>query len=82
MATRSPARGGPGTGRSDLLIVNKTDLAPHVGASLKVMARDARARRGDRPTLFTNLRDKEGVQPVVDWVVAAVGSEAGQTAAR
>jgi len=77
-----PRKGGPGTGRSDLLIVNKIDLAPHVGASLEVMARDARARRGDRPTLFTNLRDEEGVGPVVDWVVAAVGAEVEQPAAR
>ena len=67
-----PRKGGPGTTRSDLLIVNKTDLAPMVGASLEVMARDAKVRRGDRPTLFTNLRDSEGVEEVVQWLDAQV----------
>nr|MBA2468085.1 urease accessory protein UreG [Chloroflexia bacterium] len=69
-----PRKGGPGTSRSDLLIVNKTDLAPMVGASLEVMARDAKMRRGDRPTFFTNLRDSEGVDEVVRWVDARVGN--------
>nr|MBA3274997.1 urease accessory protein UreG [Chloroflexia bacterium] len=63
-----PRKGGPGTSRSDLLIVNKTDLAPMVGASLEVMARDAKVQRGDRPTLFTNLRESEGVDSVVRWL--------------
>jgi urease accessory protein len=67
-----PRKGGPATGRSDLLIVNKIDLAPHVGASLEVMERDARARRGDRPTLFTNLLGREGIEAVVEWVAARV----------
>jgi urease accessory protein len=67
-----PRKGGPGTSRSDLLIINKIDLAPLVGASLDVMARDAKVQRGDRPTLFTNLRDSEGIDPVVDWIVAQV----------
>jgi len=63
-----PRKGGPGTSRSDLLVINKIDLAPHVGASLAVMARDAKIQRGDRPTLFTNLRNREGLAPVVAWV--------------
>ena len=63
-----PRKGGPGTSRSDLLIVNKIDLAPHVGASLEVMARDAGIQRGERPTIFTNLRDRDGLDAVVAWV--------------
>ncbi len=63
-----PRKGGPGTGRSDLLIVNKIDLAPYVGASLDVMARDAAVRRGNLPTLFTNMRDEDGIGAVVEWV--------------
>ena len=69
-AIRSRAKGGPGTSRSDLLVINKIDLAPHVGASLEVMARDAKAQRGDRPTAFTNLRDREGIDAVLAWVEA------------
>jgi len=67
-----PRKGGPGTSRSDLLLVNKIDLAPHVGASLEVMARDAKIQRGDRPTLFTNLRNREGLADVVAWVEGQV----------
>lgn len=63
-----PRKGGPGTSRSDLLVINKIDLAPMVGASLPVMERDARIQRGDRPTLFTNLRDPVGVDQVVAWL--------------
>ncbi len=63
-----PRKGGPGTSRSDLLIINKIDLAPMVGASLEVMARDARIQRGERPTLFTNLRDAIGVADVIAWI--------------
>jgi urease accessory protein len=63
-----PRKGGPGITRSDLLIINKTDLAPHVGANLDVMARDARAQRGTRPFVFTNLRTGEGVAEVVDFI--------------
>ncbi|MFT8888229.1 urease accessory protein UreG [Ethanoligenens sp.] len=63
-----PRKGGPGVTRSDLLVINKTDLAPHVGASLAVMARDAKRMRGDRPFLFTNLMDSSGVDDVIDWI--------------
>src|ERR1700752_3159997 len=56
-----PRKGGPGITRSDLLIINKTDLAPHVGADLDVMARDAKQQRGTRPFIFTNLRSGDGV---------------------
>ena len=63
-----PRKGGPGITRSDLLIINKTDLAPHVGANLDVMAEDARRQRGDRPFVFTNLRTGEGVDEVVRFI--------------
>ena len=63
-----PRKGGPGITRSDLLIINKTDLAPYVGANLDVMASDARKMRGDRPFIFTNLRKGEGVDKVVDFI--------------
>ncbi|MBD8542966.1 urease accessory protein UreG [Oxalobacteraceae sp. CFBP 8761] len=63
-----PRKGGPGITRSDLLIINKTDLAPHVGADLAVMASDARRQRGERPFVFTNLRTGEGVQDVVAFI--------------
>ena len=63
-----PRKGGPGIMRSDLLVINKIDLAPHVGADLAVMERDAKRMRGGRPFVFTNLRDGEGAQTVADWV--------------
>src|SRR6202044_4180424 len=63
-----PRKGGPGITRSDLLIINKIDLAPYVGASLEVMDRDARKMRGDRPFLFTNLRAGSGVPELTAWV--------------
>jgi urease accessory protein len=63
-----PRKGGPGITRSDLLVINKTDLAPHVGASLEVMERDARAQRGDRPFLFTCLKDGKGVPEIVRFI--------------
>jgi urease accessory protein len=64
-----PRKGGPGITRSDLLIINKIDLAPHVGASLDVMARDAKKMRKDRPFVFTNLKTGDGVEKVVDFIV-------------
>jgi urease accessory protein len=63
-----PRKGGPGIIRSDLLVINKIDLAPYVGASLEVMDRDARKMRGDRPFLFTNLRAGVGLAELSDWV--------------
>ena len=72
-----PRKGGPGITRSDLLVINKIDLAPHVGASLEVMDRDARKMRGERPFVFTNLKAGEGLQAVVDFVVERGMLEAG-----
>jgi urease accessory protein len=68
-----PRKGGPGITRSDLLIINKIDLAPHVGASLEVMRRDAERMRKDRPFVFTNLKTGEGLQSVVDFIVKQGG---------
>jgi urease accessory protein len=63
-----PRKGGPGITRSDLLIINKTDLAPYVGASLDVMERDAKRMRGDRPFVFTNLKTRAGLDTVVRFI--------------
>ena len=63
-----PRKGGPGITRSDLLVINKIDLAPYVGADLSVMDRDSRRMRGDRPFLFTNLMSGEGLDRVVQWI--------------
>ena len=63
-----PRKGGPGITRSDLLVINKTDLAPHVGADLKVMARDSKLMRGSKPFVFTNLKSRDGVDHVVAWI--------------
>ena len=64
-----PRKGGPGIMRSDLLIINKIDLAPHVGASLEVMDRDAKKMRGDRPFVFTNLKTGQGLSDVIDFII-------------
>jgi len=63
-----PRKGGPGITRSDLLVINKIDLAPHVGASLEIMERDAFRMRGNRPFVFTNLKNGAGLPAVVSWV--------------
>jgi urease accessory protein len=63
-----PRKGGPGICRSDLLVINKIDLAPHVGADLEVMRRDSRRMRGDRPFVLTSLRTGEGVEHLLQWV--------------
>ena len=68
-----PRKGGPGITRSDLLVINKIDLAPLVGASLEVMARDARLMRGERPFVFTNLKAGVGLDRVVAFIVAQGG---------
>jgi urease accessory protein len=64
-----PRKGGPGIMKSDLLIINKIDLAPHVGASLEVMDRDARRMRGERPFVFTNLKTGQGLDTVVEFIL-------------
>jgi urease accessory protein len=68
-----PRKGGPGVTRSDLLIINKIDLAPHIGASLEVMDRDSRRMRGDRPFQFARIRDGVGVPEVIAFIETAGG---------
>jgi urease accessory protein len=63
-----PRKGGPGITRSDLLVINKIDLAPYVGARLEVMERDSRRMRGDKPFLFTNIRERSGVDQIISWI--------------
>ena len=72
-----PSKGGPGITRSDLLVINKIDLAPHVGASLEVMERDAKRMRGARPFIFANLRAGEGVSAVAEFIQANGGLSPG-----
>jgi len=67
-----PRKGGPGITRSDLLVINKIDLAPMVGADLSVMERDARRMRGDRPFVFTNLKTLEGLDAIIAWIKSAL----------
>ncbi|MCI9062818.1 MAG: urease accessory protein UreG [Romboutsia sp.] len=67
-----PRKGGPGITRSDLLVINKIDLAPYVGADLSVMERDSKKMRDDKPFIFTNIRGMEGVNDVVDWIKSNV----------
>ncbi|MFI6731474.1 urease accessory protein UreG [Nonomuraea sp. NPDC050451] len=75
-----PRKGGPGVTASDLLVINKTDLAPYVGADLEGMARDAKAQRGDLPVAFTALKTEGGVTPVSDWVRARLADWTASTA--
>ncbi|HIC40556.1 MAG TPA: urease accessory protein UreG [Piscirickettsiaceae bacterium] len=65
-----PRKGGPGITRSDLLIINKIDLAPYVGASLEVMESDTKRMRGDKPFVFTNLKKSIGVEEIIDFIVS------------
>ena len=71
-----PRKGGPGICNSDLLVINKIDLAPHVGADLDVMRRDSLKMRGERPFLMVSLRQKEGVEEVIKWVREQLASRA------
>lgn len=64
-----PRKGGPGITKSDLLIINKIDLAPHVGASLEVMDRDAKKMRGERPFVFSNLKTGEGLNTIIQFII-------------
>jgi urease accessory protein len=77
-----PRKGGPGITRSDLLIVNKIDLAPHVGADLSVMDRDSKRMRGDLPYLFTNLKTGQGLDQVIAWVEQLLPQHAPGTVRR
>ena len=75
-----PRKGGPGITRSDLLVINKIDLAPHVGASLEVMERDARRMRGDRPFVFTDLKSRKGLEQVEEFIRRAGMLDEGASA--
>ena len=67
-----PRKGGPGITRSDLLVINKIDLAPYVGASLEVMDRDSKKMRGDKPFIFTNIKQNIGIDDVINWIKSDV----------
>jgi urease accessory protein len=68
-----PRKGGPGITKSDLLVINKTDLAPYVGADLSIMDRDAKKMRGSKPFVFTNLKTQEGLNTIIEFVEAHAG---------
>ena len=68
-----PRKGGPGITRSDLLVINKTDLAPHVGADLDVMDRDTRKMRGTRPFIFAQVKHNDGVDAIIDFIIETGG---------
>ncbi|QNP29783.1 urease accessory protein UreG [Cylindrospermopsis curvispora] len=67
-----PRKGGPGITKSDLLVINKTDLAPYVGADLNVMERDTKRMRGDRPFILTNLKTQVGLTDVIDFIISKI----------
>jgi urease accessory protein len=77
-----PRKGGPGVTRSDLLVINKIDLAQYVGADLSVMDRDARALRGEKPVVFTNLKSGSGIEDVILWIQRDVLFEDGSSLRR
>ena len=68
-----PRKGGPGITRSDLLVINKIDLAPYVGASLEVMDADTKRMRGERPYVFSNMKTKQGLQPIMNFIAKRGG---------
>jgi urease accessory protein len=68
-----PRKGGPGITRSDLLVINKIDLAPYVGASLDVMDADTKRMRGERPYVFSNMKTKQGLQPIMNFIAKRGG---------
>jgi urease accessory protein len=74
-----PRKGGPGICNSDLLVINKIDLAPHVGADLDVMRRDSQKMRGERPFMMVSLRQNEGVKQVIGWVREQLASRAASS---
>ena len=74
-----PRKGGPGITRSDLLVINKIDLARFVGADLQIMERDAKKMRGDKPFYFTNLKENEGVEKIADFIVGSGGLDVEKT---
>lgn len=74
-----PRKGGPGIMRSDLLVINKTDLAPHVGASLEVMEADSRRMRGGRPFVFSNLFGGEGTAEIAAWLEHEIAHAQGRS---
>ena len=67
-----PRKGGPGITRSDLLVINKIELAPYVNASLEVMERDSKKMRGEKPFIFANVRSHEGVDQIINWIKSDV----------
>jgi len=71
-----PRKGGPGITRSDLLVINKTDLAPHVGASLSVMEADTKRMRGERPYVFTNMKAGDGLDTIIGFIISRGGLDA------
>ena len=77
-----PSKGGPGITRSDLLVINKIDLAPHVGASLEKMDTDARRMRGERPFVMTNLKKSEGLDRIIGFIETKGGLEPSQAAGK
>jgi urease accessory protein len=76
-----PRKGGPGITTADLLIINKTDLAPYVGADLETMAADAKRQRGDLPVVFTDLTSDDGIRDVADWVTGCLTQWQAEAAA-
>ncbi|MCJ8283477.1 MAG: urease accessory protein UreG, partial [Rivularia sp. ALOHA_DT_140] len=69
---RIPRKGGPGITKSDLLVINKIDLAPHVGADLQIMERDARKMRSDKPFVFTNLKKQQGLTKIIEFISSSI----------